>query len=47
MERTKEVESKDTIIENLKRKEKSKKSAPLDTVEEVVCSQCKNSLEDS
>lgn len=38
MERTKELESKDATIDNLRRKEKSKKSAPLDPVEEVVCS---------
>jgi hypothetical protein len=47
MERTKELESKETLIENLRKREKSNKNVPLDTVEEVVCSSCKNSLEES
>lgn len=49
MERTKELESKENIIEQLQKKLKTAKSqaAILDTVEEVVCQNCKNSLEES
>ncbi len=42
MERTKECESKQHTIENLKQKNKT-----LETVEEAVCVNCKNSLEES
>ncbi|CDW87453.1 UNKNOWN [Stylonychia lemnae] len=49
MERTKDIESKQITIDSLQKKLKQAKSqaVPLDTVEEVVCQSCKNSLEES
>jgi hypothetical protein len=45
MEKTKEVESKQAIIEKLQKQAITNKQ--LDIVEEVLCYNCKNSLEDS
>ncbi len=45
MEKTKEVEAKQGTIEKLQKQAVANRQ--LDTVEEVLCSNCKNSLEDS
>lgn len=45
MERTKEVESKNALIDKLQKQAAANRQ--LDTVEEQLCSNCKNSLEES
>ena len=45
MEKTKEIEAKQGTIEKLQKQAVANKM--LDTVEEVLCGNCKNSLEDS
>ncbi len=44
MEKTKEIEAKQATIEKL---QKAAKQMQFDPVEEVVCPNCRNSLEDS
>jgi hypothetical protein len=45
MEKTKEIESKNSLIDKLHKQAQSNKI--LDTVEEQLCSNCRNSLEES
>lgn len=45
MEKTKEIESKNSLIDKLHKQAQANKI--LDTVEESLCSNCKNSLEES
>ena len=45
MEKTKEIESKNSLIDKLHKQAQANKI--LDTVEEQLCSNCRNSLEES
>jgi hypothetical protein len=45
MEKTKDIESKQSIIDKLQKQ--ASVNRELDVVEEVLCSNCKNSLEES
>ena len=45
MEKTKEIDSKNNLIDKLQKQAQANKM--LDTVEEQLCSNCRNSLEES
>ena len=45
MEKTKEIDSKNSLIEKLNKQAQANKM--LDTVEEQLCPNCRNSLEES